>query len=218
MNKNKIQKLQGTDGIRRESRRSDSSECKGLTPQKIFLEKSWITEQFMELYAYSHVKNLPKKRKIKNVVVGWDPRDPSGVFIDAVLKGVRKAEATVLKLGVVPTPLVPLYMILQKADCGMMITASHNPNDQNGIKLFSPFHGIKPLPSDDLKLSQLVLRQKYALIKKKPALGKQKNSRKSALKLFGKFTLFPENSWIDDSVNFKNINRAFVFVTSKYRP
>ena len=59
MNKNKIQKLQGTDGIRRETRRSNDSESKGLTPQKIFLDKSWITEQFMELYAYSHVKNLP---------------------------------------------------------------------------------------------------------------------------------------------------------------
>ena len=205
MNKNEIQKLQGTDGIRRETRRSHNSECKGLTPQKIFLDKSWITEQFMELYAYSHVKNLPKKRKIKTVVVGWDPRDPSGIFIDAALKGVRKAGATVLKLGVVPTPLVPLYMILQNADCGMMITASHNPNDQNGIKLFSSFHGIKPLPSDDLKLSQFVLRQKYALIKKIPAIGKQQNCRKNALKLFGQFTLFPENSWIDDSVNFKNI-------------
>ena len=89
MHKNEIQKFQGTDGIRRETRRSNIPECQGLTPQKVFLEKSWITEQFMELYAYSYVKNLPKKRKIKNIVVGWDPRDSSGIFIDAVLKGIR---------------------------------------------------------------------------------------------------------------------------------
>ena len=205
MNKTEMQRLQGTDGIRRETRRSHIPECKGLTPQKIFLEKSWITEQFMELYAYSHVKNLPEKRKIKNVVVGWDPRDPSGIFIDAVLKGIRKARANVLKLGVVPTPLVPLFMICQKADCGIMITASHNPNDQNGIKLFSPFHGMKPLPSDDLQLSQLVLRQKYSQIKNAPVTGKLQDCRQDALKLFGQFTLLPENSWIDNSVNFKNI-------------
>ena len=49
------------------------------------------------------------------------------------------------------------------------------------------------------------MRQKYSLIKKKPERGKQKNCRKNSLKLFGQFTLFPENSWIDDSVNFKNI-------------
>ena len=59
-------------------------------------------------------------------------------------------------LGVVPTPLVPLFMLHEKADCGIMITASHNPNDQNGIKLFSSFHGMKPLPLDDLQLSKYV--------------------------------------------------------------
>ena len=40
------QRLQGTDGIRRETKRSHISDCKGLTPQQVFLEKSWITEQF----------------------------------------------------------------------------------------------------------------------------------------------------------------------------
>ena len=83
------QRLQGTDGIRRETKRSHISDCKGLTPQQVFLEKSWITEQFMELYAYSCTKNLPKIKTTKNIVVGWDPRDPSGIFGNAVIKGVR---------------------------------------------------------------------------------------------------------------------------------
>ena len=52
------QKLQGTDGIRRETKRSHISDCKGLTPQQVFLEKNWVTEQFMELYAYSCTKKL----------------------------------------------------------------------------------------------------------------------------------------------------------------
>ena len=131
------QRLQGTDGIRRETRQFNITECINLTPQQVFLEKGWINEQFMELYAYSHIKNLPKGRHTKNVVVGWDPRDPSGIFVDAVTKGIRKAGANALVLGIVPTPLVPLFMLHEKADCGIMITASHNPNDQNGIKLFS---------------------------------------------------------------------------------
>ena len=150
------QRLQGTDGIRRETRQSNITECMNLTPQQVFLEKGWINEQFMELYVYSHIKNLPKGKDIKNVVVGWDPRDPSGVFIDAVTKGIRKAGANALVLGIVPTPLVPLFMLYEKAHCGIMITASHNPNDQNGIKLFSSFHGMKPLPSDDLQLLSLI--------------------------------------------------------------
>ncbi|MBT5471615.1 MAG: hypothetical protein HOK41_13515 [Nitrospina sp.] len=199
------QRLQGTDGIRRETKRSNIPDCKGLTPQQVFLEKSWITEQFMELYAYSHIKNLSKPKSAKKVVVGWDPRDPSGVFIDAVIKGVRKAGADALILGVVPTPLVPLFMLHQKADCGIMITASHNPNDQNGIKLFPPFHGMKPLPSDDLQLTQCVLQQKYSSIKKISLKGKRKDYREKALELFSHFSLAPENSWIDHSINLKNI-------------
>ena len=62
------QRLQGTDGIRRETKRSHISGCKGLTPQQVFLEKNWITEQFMELYAYSCTKNLPK---IKTTKILW---------------------------------------------------------------------------------------------------------------------------------------------------
>jgi len=205
MNIPRKQRLQGTDGIRRETKRSHISDCKGLTPQQVFLEKSWITEQFMELYAYSCTKNLPKRKTTKNIVVGWDPRDPSGVFVNAVTKGVRKAGANALVLGVVPTPLVPLFMLYKKADFGIMVTASHNPNDQNGIKLFSPFHGVKPLPSDDLQLTQYVLRQKYSSMKNILLKGKRKNLRKEALKLFFQVTLKAENSWVDESKDFKNI-------------
>jgi len=198
-------RLQGTDGIRRETKRSHISDCKGLTPQQVFLEKSWITEQFMELYAYSCTKNLPKRKTTKSIVVGWDPRDPSEIFVNAVIKGVRKAGANALVLGVVPTPLVPLFMLYKKADLGIMVTASHNPNDQNGIKLFSPFHGMKPLPSDDLQLTQYVLRQKYSSIKSTILKGKRKNVREQALKIFFQVTLKVENSWVDESKDFKNV-------------
>ena len=141
MDKPEPKRLQGTDGIRRETRPSDFPECKGLTPQQVFIEKSWITEQFMELYAFSHIKNLSKSKEVKNVVVGWDPRDPSGVFIDAVIKGIRKAGANALALGVVPTPLVPLYMLHQMADAGVMITASITPMTKTGSNFFLPFMG-----------------------------------------------------------------------------
>jgi phosphomannomutase len=205
MNKPGTQRLQGTDGIRRETKLASDFECKGLTPQQVFLEKGWITEQFMELYAYVHIKNLPGPKKAKNIVVGWDPRDPSGIFIEAVIKGIRKAGGNALTLGIVPTPLVPLFMLHQDAECGIMITASHNPNDQNGIKLFSPFRGMKPLPSDDSRLTHFISQQKYSAIKSLLLKGKRKDYRKNALELFSEFTLAPENSWIDESINFENV-------------
>ena len=193
-------RLQGTDGVRREIKSAKDSECRGQTPQQVFLEKGWITEEFMELYAYCYVKNQPQKKsassKKKTIVIGWDPRDPSGIFTEAVVRGVRKAGAKALVLGVVPTPLVPLFMLYESADGGIMVTASHNPKDQNGIKLFRPFHGIKPLPADDANLTRSLLKQNFYSIKKAPLKEGKTDCRHKALELFRHFSLLPENSWL----------------------
>lgn len=197
-------RLQGTDGVRREIKLANDIECSRKTPQQVFLEKGWITEEFMELYAYCYVKNQPQKKttpKTRTIVIGWDPRDPSGIFTDAVVRGVRKAGGKALVLGVVPTPLVPLFMLHEGTDGGIMVTASHNPKDQNGIKLFLPFHGVKPLPADDTSLTRKLLKQKFATIKKAPIKGGKIDCRQQALKLFRKFSLQPENSWVESRSN-----------------
>ena len=188
-------RLQGTDGIRREIRSAKDSECRGSTPLQVFLAKGWITEEFMELYVYCYVKNQSSAHKKRTFVIGWDPRDPSGTFTEAVVRGVRKAGGEARVLGVVPTPLVPLFMLHSGADGGVMVTASHNPKDQNGIKLFLPFHGMKPLPSDDIDLTQSLLKQNA--IKKLPLKGGRTDCRQKALALFQHFSLRPENSWIN---------------------
>ncbi|MBT5958670.1 MAG: hypothetical protein HOG63_08860 [Nitrospina sp.] len=188
-------RLQGTDGIRREIRSAKDSECRGSTPLQVFLAKGWITEEFMELYVYCYVKNQSSAHKKRTFVIGWDPRDPSGTFTEAVVRGVRKAGGEARVLGVVPTPLVPLFMLHNGDDGGIMVTASHNPKDQNGIKLFLPFHGMKPLPSDDIDLTQSLLKQNA--IKKLPLKGGRTDCRQKALALFQHFSLRPENSWID---------------------
>jgi phosphoglucosamine mutase len=202
-------RLQGTDGIRREIKSAKDSECKSLTPLQTFLEKGWITEEFMELYVYSYVKSQFKKKsassKKRTFVIGWDPRDPSGNYTDAVVRGVRKAGGEAMVLGVVPTPLVPLFMLHEGAEGGIMVTASHNPKDQNGIKLFLPFHGMKPLPSDDIDLTNNVLRQNFGAIKKISLKGKKIDSRPKALALFQQFSLRKENSWIESTKTLKDL-------------
>ena len=156
-------RIQGTDGVRREIKLAKDSECGKQTPQQLFLEKGWITEEFMELYAYCFVKNQSKDKsklsKTITIVIGWDPSDSSGIFTEAVVRGVLKAGGKALVRGVVPTPLVPLFMLHEEADGGIMVTASHNPKDQNGIKLFLPFHGVKPLPADDAELTENLLKK-----------------------------------------------------------
>jgi len=190
--------LQGTDGIRREVKLA-SSEATGLTPQEVFLKLGFITEEFMEIYAYAHVKQLILEEKGKigdNIVIGWDPRDTKGDFTSAVVSGVCKAGANALVLGVVPTPLVPMYMLYKNALAGFMVTASHNPKDQNGIKTFCSFRGLKLLPENDVALTRAVLKVNPAIISKLSLKGKRINSRREALKLFYQFSLDPENTWV----------------------
>jgi phosphoglucosamine mutase len=209
MKKSAPERLQGTDGVRREIRLAKDSECRDFTALQTFLEKGWITDEFMELYTYCYVKNQLKKKstvsKKQTLVVGWDPRDSSCIFTDAVVRGVRKAGCDALVLGVVPTPLVPLFMLHEEANGGIMVTASHNPKDQNGIKLFLPFHGMKPLPSDDADLTQNLFKQNFDAIKKLPLKGGKTDCRQKALDLFQHFSLLPENSWIDSPDTFKSL-------------
>jgi phosphoglucosamine mutase len=70
-------------------------------------------------------------------VVGRDPR-ASGEMLDAaVVAGLASAGATVIRVGVLPTPAVAMLTASADADLGVMISASHNPMPDNGIKLFA---------------------------------------------------------------------------------
>ncbi len=208
-------RLQGTDGIRREVRPADSKEFKGLTPQQVFLERGFITEDFMELYAFAYTDQLIKTGKMRfngAIVVGWDPRDVHGKFTGAVVKGILKAGATALTLGVVPTPLVPTYMLYKNAKGGFMVTASHNPKDQNGIKTFCAYRGMKLLPENDIELTRAIGSLDHAAIKTLPLKGTESDCRKEALELFSRFTLLPENSWSDLDAKISSAYKKFVLV------
>jgi phosphoglucosamine mutase len=70
-------------------------------------------------------------------VVGRDPR-ASGEFLEAaVVAGLAGAGVDVLRLGVIPTPGVAYLTAALGADLGVMLSASHNPAPDNGIKLFA---------------------------------------------------------------------------------
>ena len=70
-------------------------------------------------------------------VVGRDPR-ASGEFLEsAVVAGLAGVGVDVLRLGVIPTPAVAFLTAEKSADLGVMLSASHNPAKDNGIKLFA---------------------------------------------------------------------------------
>jgi phosphoglucosamine mutase len=70
-------------------------------------------------------------------VVGRDPRASGEMLEAAVVAGLTSAGAEVLRVGVVPTPALAFLTAHHGADLGVMISASHNPMPDNGIKLFS---------------------------------------------------------------------------------
>jgi phosphoglucosamine mutase len=70
-------------------------------------------------------------------IVGRDSR-ASGEFLEAaVIAGLASAGVDVLRIGVVPTPGVAYLTAVLDADLGVMLSASHNPMPDNGIKFFA---------------------------------------------------------------------------------
>ncbi|NUB91588.1 phosphoglucosamine mutase [Haloterrigena sp. SYSU A121-1] len=74
----------------------------------------------------------------ERVVVGRDVRESGTVLVDALTAGVRECGGDVVDVGVAPTPTVARGVDWLGADAGVVITASHNPATDNGIKLWSP--------------------------------------------------------------------------------
>ncbi|HZN73912.1 MAG TPA: phosphoglucosamine mutase [Micromonosporaceae bacterium] len=70
-------------------------------------------------------------------VVGRDPRASGEMLEAAVVAGLASAGANVVRLGVLPTPAVAYLTGETRADLGVMLSASHNPMPDNGIKLFA---------------------------------------------------------------------------------
>ena len=70
-------------------------------------------------------------------VIGMDTRISSEMLANAITAGLCSVGADVMVLGVVPTPAVAYLIGKYKADAGIMISASHNSAEYNGIKMFS---------------------------------------------------------------------------------
>lgn len=71
------------------------------------------------------------------VLIGMDTRRSSDMLEGALTAGLCSVGANVMQLGVVPTPAVAYLVRKLNADAGIMISASHNPHEFNGIKIFN---------------------------------------------------------------------------------
>ena len=82
----------------------------------------------------------------RRVVIGRDMRLSSGELSDAVAKGLAEAGVDVLDIGLCGTEMVYFATSHLKADGGIMVTASHNPADYNGLKLVR--EDARPISAD----------------------------------------------------------------------
>src|SRR5205807_4063508 len=87
------------------------------------------------------------------VVIGKDTRLSGYMIETALVAGFTSVGMDVLLLGPMPTPAVAMLTRSMRADIGVMISASHNPFADNGIKLFGP-DGYKLSDADEQAIEQ----------------------------------------------------------------
>ncbi|MCD2256322.1 phosphoglucosamine mutase [Lactobacillus sp. CC-MHH1034] len=119
----------GTDGVRGVAN-------KGLKPEMAF--------KLGRAGGYVLTEHHEDERKRPRVLVATDTRISGPMLKDALISGLLSVGIEVLDLGVITTPAVAYLIRVQDADAGIMISASHNPAEDNGIKFFG---------SDGYKLS-----------------------------------------------------------------
>lgn len=96
--------------------------------------------------------------KGKRILVGHDPRTSSELLEHAFISGVLDSGCNVTKLGMIPLPTLSFALKNIQSDAGVMITASHNPLEFNGIKFYdadgSAFTSDKDTALEDLYYEQ----------------------------------------------------------------
>jgi len=99
---------------------------------------------------------LRKRNPQPKVIIGRDTRISGPMIESALAAGIMSMGATPLMVGVLPTPGIAFMTKSAQADAGIVISASHNPYQDNGIKIFSG-DGFKLSDSDEETIEGLIL-------------------------------------------------------------
>lgn len=134
-------KLFGTDGIR------------GIANQELTAELAFKTGLSG---AYVLTKSISHRPRI---LIGKDTRQSGDMLEAALTAGLCAIGAKVIPLGVVPTPAVAYLTRLYNADAGVVISASHNPCEYNGIKFFNN-DGYKLKDEIENEIEEYILGEK----------------------------------------------------------
>ena len=131
-------KLFGTDGIR------------GVVGENLTADLAFRTGK-----AIAAVLKEEKGRK-PVITIGKDTRISSDMLESALIAGICSVGGDVMPLGTIPTPAVAFLTVQQRADAGIVISASHNPYAYNGIKVFNG-QGYKLSDEMEEQVERLIL-------------------------------------------------------------
>ncbi len=106
-----------------------------------------LPDELNEKIAYKIGRAFATVMKPAHVVVGFDVRDSSKSLTDALSKGLLESGVDVFNIGLCGTEEIYFATFFGKYDGGIMVTASHNPIDYNGMKFVKS--GSRPISSDD---------------------------------------------------------------------
>ena len=123
------------------------------------------------LAAGTYFKNLKKKKQI--AIIAKDTRLSGYTLEPAIVSGLASAGMHVFTLGPLPTNGLAMLTKKMKANLGIMITASHNPFHDNGLKLFGP-DGMKLSDKIEKKIESLIDKKTINQLSKPDLLGRVK--------------------------------------------
>ena len=132
-----MSRLFGTDGVR------------GVAGSELTIELAMKLGQ-----AGAYVLTKEKAHK-PTILVGCDTRISGGMLANALVAGICSVGADAIHVGVLPTPAVAYLTRKHKVDAGVVISASHNPMEFNGIKFFNG-EGYKLSDSLEDEIEQLI--------------------------------------------------------------
>ncbi len=161
------ERLHGTDGIR-----GKISTCEqGKNPiENLIFQREFSPElahiiglatgyAIFQQFSNSNTNEEPFVAPL--IVIGWDRRDGNSSIVNSLVNGLNESGCNTQLVGEVPTPGLHHCLLLLNADAGMMVTASHNPATDSGVKLFDKY-GFKSMP----ELEDLISEYAWGGIKK----------------------------------------------------
>ena len=96
----------------------------------------------------------------KPIIIGRDTRVSGEILLQAIAKGIKASGKKFINLGICPTPAIPFLITKEKMSSGIMISASHNPPEYNGIKIFD-HNGKKINKNFENKIQKLIQEQNH---------------------------------------------------------